>query len=333
MTSGLNDCQQALELVARNETHAALTAIRRAVKLDPQISEWRYQESLILLRLGRLERGFELYEHRLRREIQNAPRAPFLTPPWLGKGDLRGRRLFVYPEQSFEDCILYLRYAKLAAERGAHVIAGVPDALKNLAPTIEGVGSIVLHGDPSPQFDAHCPLPSLPLAFGTTLRSIPAAPYITADPERVARFPLPAGRKIGLAWHGQPAHPNDRGRSIPYQMLEPILSIPDLAFVSLQSQSTGDPRLAEAASHAQCLADTVAIIDQLDLVIAVDTAVAHLAGAMGKPVWIMLPFRADFRWMEERTDSPWYPSATLFRQPSPDDWPVVVNRIAAQLKA
>jgi hypothetical protein len=209
---------------------------------------------------------------------------------------------------------------------------------------IDGVIAMISRGQPHPPIDLHCPLMSLPLAFGTTLATIPATvPYLRAPAERVeawrARLPASGKLRVGLVWSGKPTHRNDHNRSLAFERLAPLLAQADVDFVSLQRE-VREADMAALQNAESVLrpdldradfADTAAIVDTLDLVIAVDTAVAHLAGAMAKPVWLLLPFCPDWRWMLDRSDSPWYPGVRLFRQPHIGDWDRVIGRVAEAL--
>jgi hypothetical protein len=268
----------------------------------------------------------------------------------LGEEDLAGKRLFVHWEQGFGDTLQFCRYALAVRARGARVILSVQDPLvrllRGLDPGIEVIG-----GAETPQsFDYHCPLMSLPLAVGTTLETIPArTPYLSAAPARTAawstRLTAVTGLKVGLVWAGDPRPHDpassaiDRRRSIALERLAPLLAEPGVSFFSLQKGSPAG-QLADIPAELRPLAcmdeagdfaDTAALISNLDLVITVDTAVAHLAGALGKPVWILSRFAGCWRWLLERDDSPWYPTARLFRQAEPGDWGPVIAKVATRL--
>jgi hypothetical protein len=268
----------------------------------------------------------------------------FQSPEWSGE-DPAGKRLLLYAEQGFGDTIQFARYAPLAARRGAQVVLEVPPPLKVLLTGLTGVEVVAADSEPLPPFDLHCPLLSLPRAFATTVATIPAdIPYIYAPADRVeawkTRLPHDAAR-VGLAWSGHPGSTKDYDRSIPFAQLAPLLEVPGVRFVSLQK----DVRASDANAFRECrkviefgrelkdFADTSAVISQLDLVITVDTAVAHLAGAMGKPVWVLLPCVPDFRWLLDRDHSPWYPNIRLFRKSEPREWGEVVARVTAELAA
>jgi hypothetical protein len=236
-----------------------------------------------------------------------------------------------------------LRYAPLAAAAGAEVLLRVQAPLVALARTAPGAAEVLSTDDPRPPADILCPMMSLPLLFGTTVETIPACvPYVSAAPEAHAVWAgrLPGGRKpkVGLVWSGNPAHNNDRNRSLPLASLAPLLAL-DCQFVSplkdVRPQDAaalaGTANLLDAGPLIGDFADAAALVQTLDLVITVDTAAAHLAGALGKPVWLMLPFAPDFRWLLGRDDSPWYPTMRLFRQPRPGDWEAVVRDVTVAL--
>ncbi len=273
-----------------------------------------------------------------------APR-DFAQPQWRGE-DIAGKTILLHAEQGFGDTIQFVRYAPLVAAKGASVILEAPDSLMPLLDGFNGVTTMIAHGQALPPFDLHCPLMSLPLAFGTTLATIPEnGPYLRAPAERLekwrTRLGALSGKRVGLVWSGKPAHKNDRNRSIALSRLAPLLAVAGVNFVSLQ-QDYRDADRAELANYPQLVrldreladfADTAAAVAALDLVITVDTAVAHLAGAMGKPVWILLSHVLDWRWLLERSDSPWYPSARLYRQAAIGDWDGVIARLAQDLAA
>ena len=258
---------------------------------------------------------------------------------------LEGKTILLHAEQGLGDTIQFARYAPLLVARGASVIFEVQRSLVRLL-SQQGVAAVVGRGEALPHYDFHCPLLSLPLAFSTTLETIPAdRAYVTPADADVLRWRTHVPRqrpRIGLVWSGERSHDNDLNRSIGLETLKPLLDLPQMAFVSLQHEvrDADLPLLQRLESRGQvCViggrfkdfADTAAAVAQLDLVIAVDTAAAHLVGAMGKPLFLLLPFAADFRWLRERTDSPWYPSARLFRQPQFGDWASVVRSLLQEL--
>jgi hypothetical protein len=261
----------------------------------------------------------------------------------LGEPAIAGKTVLLHAEQGYGDTVQFCRYAKRVAARGAAVVLEVPAALAALLAPLEGVHRLVVKGEALPVFDYHCPLLSLPLAFKTTLASIPAEiPYLRSDPIRVAHWRARLGPerrpRVGLVWSGSPGHKDDRDRSIPLAQVIELLSVP-AQFVSLQKDVRSADRLIlegqGGVSHfgeaLNDFADTAALIELMDVVIAVDTSVAHIAGAMGKAVWILLPRDPDWRWLLQREDSPWYPSARLFRQATAGDWAGVIRRVASAL--
>ncbi len=295
-----------------------------------------------LMAVGRVAEGFREYEFRW---ITNAflRRYPNVDrPAWNGQ-PLQGRTLLLWVEQGFGDTFQFVRYAAHVKAQGATVLLLVREGLERVLQACPGVDRIVRRDEELPSFDFHLPLMSLPRVFGTDLDSIPAdVPYLQADPEKVrhwrARLGPTTKRRVGLVWAGNAAHPNDTYRSIALQELRPVLAIDGVQFISLQKGppaaqiATLEPGVDIVDLDAELLdfADTAAVIELLDLVLCVDTSVTHLAGALGKPTWILLPHPADFRWMQKREDSPWYPSARLFRQDALRDWRPVVARVAAE---
>jgi tetratricopeptide (TPR) repeat protein len=311
------------------------------LRLAPASPALRYNLAGIRLLAGRFETGWPLYE--ARHALPGAPPPRFTAPPWRGEA-LAGRTLLLYAEQGAGDTILACRYISRFAP-GTRLLLEVPAALRCLLSRVGPVDQVLTRGDPLPPFDCHCPLMSLPLAFGTTVDSIPGeTPYLDADPDAVAvwrqRLAALPGRRVGLAWAGNPDYADDRRRSIPPELLAPLGIIKGVSFVSLQKQdavsSAGQTALppvplADWSGEFDDFADTAALIAALDLVIGVDTAVLHLAGALGRPAWLLNRFDPHFLWLQARDDSPWYPTLRQFRQTAPGDWPAVIARVAAAL--
>ncbi|KML10917.1 MULTISPECIES: tetratricopeptide repeat protein [Burkholderia] len=326
---------------------AALADFALASRRDPNHGVARRSEAFCRLVTGDFDAGWRQHEARWDAADVTLHRRHADRPQWTGDEPLAGRTLLLHAEQGFGDTLQFCRYASLAHERGATVVVDAPAALADLLGTLRGVSRVVADGQPVPAFDLHCPLMSLPFAFRTTLDTVPAdVPYLHADPQRRAAWverldaaAPPRRMRVGLAWSGNPVHANDENRSMTFAALAPLVAL-DATFVSLQVGVR--PRDAEAFEASGVLsfeaelkdfAETAALVDTLDLVIAVDTSVVHLAGALGRPVWVMLPRVPDWRWLLERDDSPWYPSATLFRQGLPGDWPALVERVAQALAA
>jgi hypothetical protein len=314
---------------------AALASCRRALALDPTHAHANFSEALLLLAGGDLLEGFEKYEWRWR--LGTLVPRDACAPLWNGE-DLEGRTILLHAEQGIGDTIHALRYVPLIAARGARVILEVPQQLVRLARRLAVHAQVVAAGEATPHYDLHCPLMALPRAFATTLEMIPAnVPYLGADPDAVARWSsIVSGSspKVGIAWAGNPQHRADAQRSIAIErLLLPLLRVGGVRAFSLQvgERAADLARLPEGLVHdlspQLChFAETAAAIANLDLVITVDTALAHLAGALGKPTGLLLHARPDWRWLRDRDDSPWYPTARLFRQPARGDWDGVVLR-------
>jgi Tfp pilus assembly protein PilF len=321
----------------------ALADFEAAVAAAPEFPEARFESAMTQLTLGNFDAGWKAYEWRWKTGAFARHRAQPAAPLWLGDTPIAGKTILLHAEQGFGDTIQFIRYAPLVAKRGANVICEVQPELLPLLSQLEGI-TVMAAGEPRPAFDLHCPMLSLPLAFKTQPETIPAAiPYLRAPLERVAiwRDRLPPGHpRAGFVWSGQPSHNNDGNRSIALARLAVLFENPPFDCFSLQSDLRdadadvlrGLPNLIHLGSGFRDFADTAAIVSLLDFVISVDTAVAHLAGAMGKPVVILLPYAADFRWMRNREDTPWYPTAKLFRQPAFGDWDGVIDRLRDELR-
>ena len=322
----------------------ALASFDRALSIDPGHAEIHSNRSCLRLLLGDFERGWEEFEWRWRVPDFASWRRDFAQPPWLGDAPLAGRTILLHAEQGFGDAIQFARYAPLVAASGAKVVLEVPPPLTALCASLAGVSSVVGRGEQLPEFDCHCPLLSLPLAFGTRLETIPATVgYLSAAQDRVVkwrqRLPETPMRRVGIAWAGNSGFKGDQSRSIGLARFSPLLSIAGIEFVSLQKDLRAEdrdilrdnPHVVRVDDAIEDFADTAAILSAVDLVITSDTAVAHLAGAMGKPIWVLLQHVADWRWLRERGDNPWYPTARLFRQPKIDDWESVIARVKDEL--
>lgn len=318
----------------------ALAAFERALALAPASAEAHVAHAMALLRMGDFDRGWVEYDWRWRTRAALAQVRRFDRPEWRGE-DLRGRTILLHAEQGLGDTIQFLRYVPMVAAGGARVILEVPAPLRRLCAGLPGLDQVIVAGGSLPAHDVQCPLLTLPRVFGTRPETISATPYITADPgmtqawkRRLAARP---GLKVGLAWAGNPAFPDDRRRSIAPERLAPLLAVRGVAFHSLQVGTAAALPVTQGVEplgpELHDFADTAACVQALDLVISVDTAVAHLAGALGSSVWIMLPLGSDWRWLVDRTDSPWYASARLFRQNGAGDWPAVIDRVARDLAA
>ncbi len=310
-----------------------LISYDEAIKLDPEYTAAHWNKSLTLLLKGDFYNGFRGYEWRWKNEKDSdlIHNASFHSKLWLGAESLEGKKLFIRCEQGLGDTLQFCRYTKMATEHGASVTLEVQRPLLKLLNTLEGVRELHPLGSPLPDFDFQCPTLSLPLAFKTNLEDIPnKTPYIKSNrvkrEEWAQRLGLKSKPRVGLVWSGSTAHKNDQNRSIPLADLNPFL--PDLfEYICLQNEirdiDSGTLRVSNIKNYSDLLIDfedTAALCDLMDLVICVDTSVAHLAGALGKKTWILLPYAPDWRWMLGRTDSPWYSSVRLYRQQSAGDW-------------
>ena len=338
-------------LTSLQRCEPALASYDQAVALKPDYADALFNKSVLLLLMGRLAEGWRLYEWRNKKANPIAAR-DYRQPLWLGDTDIAGKTILLTEEQGLGDTIQFCRYAPLVEQRGARIILEMPPQLMRLVAGLAGVAQVVETGRPLPAFDLHCPLLSLPLAFKSELATIPAAiPYLNADPDQSRAWKDRLGAKtklrVGLVWAGgirpnQPVSVNQR-RNIPLAKFA-VLNNPNVDFYSLQKGQPGEaeladlkhnrwsgPDIADLTGAIGDFADTAAFIDNLDLVITVDTATAHLAGALGKPVWILNRFDTDWRWLLDRTDSPWYPTAKIYRQDTPGDWDGVLQRVKTDL--
>ncbi len=321
----------------------AVVSASAALVSRPDFAKARFVDSVARLTLGDFGAGWRGYESRWAVGALASQRREFTVPLWLGKESLSGKTILLHAEQGFGDTLQFVRYAALVAARGARVVLEVQPELVRLLSRTAGGETVLARGEPLPRFDFHCPLLSLPLAFATELATIPSdIPYIAPTDEDVAawRERMPARRpRVGLVWSGERSHDNDLNRSLRLETLLPLLDAPGVAFVSLQHEVREEdfcllrrcPHVLQVGQDFRNFADTAAAIASLDVVITVDTAVAHLAGALGKLLFLLLPFAADFRWLRERCDSPWYPTARLFRQPQFGNWQGVVETLRHEL--
>jgi tetratricopeptide (TPR) repeat protein len=317
----------------------ALASYDRAIALRPDHADAHFFGSMSRLLTGDLGRGWIEYEWRRKDTSTGPSRRDFPQPLWLGGNESAGKTILLHSEQGFGDTIQFCRYVPQVAARGARVILEVEEPLQGLLTGLAGTARVVAKGDRLPDFDLRCPLPSLPLAFGTQLETIPSAEAYLQAPDRAlvkwgARLPIKRRPRIGIAWAGNAKHIRDRERSIDLRDLLPLMDT-DATFVSLQKQVRAadmetlkkSDDIIHFGHELENFSDSAALISHLDLVISVDTAIAHLAGALGRPVWILLTYVPDWRWLLERDDSPWYPSARLFRQSETRDWDSVIARV------
>jgi tetratricopeptide (TPR) repeat protein len=317
----------------------ALQSYGQALTLDPNNVEAGFSRSLVELLTGDFAGGWRDYE--LRTQRKRCSTRTFPEPLWHGE-PLHGARILLHAEQGLGDTLQFLRYVPMVLAAGGTVILDVPPSLLRLAAELPGIATLVATGDPLSSFEWHCPLMSLAAAFQTSIDSIPAqVPYLHVPAEAkesAESLEWPGdGLRVGLVWSGNPLFPEDRLRSIPLSDFAALLALHGVHFFSLQMGPAAsqlaevDAPIIDLQSAIGDMADTAALIAKLDLVVTVDTAVAHLAGALGKPVWVLLPFAPDWRWLMEREDSPWYPTMRLFRQPKYGDWPSVLERVRDEL--
>jgi tetratricopeptide (TPR) repeat protein len=337
--------QRGVTLAHLRRVEAAIASYDRAIALQPDLAEAQYNRALALLLAGDYAQGWRCYEWRWKNAAKlfmGAPRT-FRQPLWLGGEELRGRRILIYAEQGLGDTLQFCRYVKLLADRGAEVIFEVQAPLAGLLARQDGFGRVLAAGSALPDFDLQCPLMSLPLALDTTLASIPAPPrYLRTDAAKLAQWQARLGPRkaprIGLVWSGNAQQGNDRNRSIPLAAF--LAQLPrSLDYVCLQKEIrpadaallAANPWIRTCTADIDDFSDTAALVESTDLVLSVCTSVVHLAGALGHPTWAMLTFDADWRWLLGRTDSPWYPATTLYRQDIHGDWRGLLRRIAADL--
>ncbi len=333
-----------IALLDKGSLEESLSYLQRAIELSPDLAMAHFNLALALLLSGDFKRGWREYEWR--RKIKGYPFCNYVQPLWDGS-DITGSTILLHSEQGLGDTIQFIRYAPLLSVKGTKVIVQCQKELVQLLRKVKGIQQIIAHGEQLPWYDVHCSLLSLPLIFDTTLENIPAdVPYISIDSVTVQKWEKRICKndsllKVGLAWAGNPKHINDRARSCDPKIFLPLAKIKGILLYSLQkNEAAGQPKelpegmkLIDFMDEVQDFSDTAAIIENLDLVISVDTAVAHLAGALGKPVWTLLSFMPDWRWMLDREDSPWYPTMKLFRQPAPGDWKTVIDKVVEELKS
>lgn len=323
----------------------ALACYDMALSIKPGYAEASWNKSILLILTGRYLEGWELYENRLRRDSGNGEYYSFPKPAWRGQTNIQGRRLLIHSEQGIGDTIQFCRYIPHVKAMGAEILFEAPMPVVSFLSTLKCPMTVFAKGTPLPEFDAYCPLMSLPYAFKTTVETIPASiPYLFSNADKVREWKKKLGDKgrlrVGLVWSGSAFHKKDADRSVRLSDLLPLMDLP-VEWHSLQKEyrphdleTLGlNPMIQQHQDEFEDFSDTVALIECLDVVVSVDTSVAHAAGALGKPVWILLPLLPDYRWMLDRVDSPWYPSAKLFRQPKEGDWQSVISMVKHDLLA
>ena len=330
-----------LVLQCQGRLAEAVAWFTQALERAPELGAVHMNYALSCLQRGEFARGWTEYEWRLR--CREHPVLAQGIPHW-DASPLEGRPILLWAEQGLGDTIQFIRYAPAVAQRGGRVIVSCPRPLVRIVATCPGVAQVIPEGTAQMDVACHAPLMSLPRIFGTELDTIPAdIPYLTADPALSVRWSEEMGRfegyKIGIAWQGNPGHKKDRHRSFRLARFEPLAGIPGLNLFSLQ-KGVGTEQLEELGGRFPVIdlggrlddfMETAALVQHLDLVITPDTSLAHLAGALGVPVWVMIPFASDWRWLLDREDTPWYPTMRLFRQRRWGDWDEVFSRMAQEL--
>jgi tetratricopeptide (TPR) repeat protein len=343
IATGHHNLATALKLAGRLDE--SLACFENAVRLKPDYALAHMNRATVLLQVGDLERGWREYEWRW--HVPDSSPRRFPQPIWDGK-PLQGRTILLHAEQGMGDVLQFIRYAQLVRDSGGRVVVSCPGLLLKLLSRCRGIDQLVDQKEPLPGFDVHAPLVSLPGLFNTTLKTIPAeVPYLFADPtlvekwhQRLASIRSP---KVGVCWQGNPENPGDQRRSFPLADLEPLSRVARICLVSLQ-QGPGVEQIATSRfpiltlgddfdREAGAFMDTAAVMKSLDLVVSADTAVAHLAGGLGVPLWLPLARWPDWRWLLDRDDTPWYPTMRLFRQQEPGNWSGVFERIAAGVQS
>lgn len=322
----------------------AMAAYDQALELDPTYADARWNKAALCLLLGDFDRGWPLFESRWNVAAHGLGLRGLTQPQWLGDAPLAGQTLLIHAEQGLGDTIQFCRLALETRARGAKVVLEVPSALKCLLGSLHPDISVIAQGEPLPPFDLHCPIASLPLALRLNLQSIPAPSQYLQAPEKNrthwrSRLPTRQRKRVGLVWSGNPAHLNDGKRSLPLSTLIRALP-PTFDYYSLQKEVRSEdaktlanhPEITHWGQALEDFADTAALCEEMDLIISVDTSVAHLAAALGRPTWILLPALPDWRWLLERSDSPWYPSVHLFRQTVLGQWDAPLKKLPEFLR-
>jgi len=322
----------------------ALVAYDKAFALKPDLAEAQCNEALIRLILGDTEYGWKKYEYRWDTKLMRGLKRNFSQRLWLGDSNIKSKTILIHAEQGLGDTLMACRYIPMLASQGAKVIAEVQPPLKSLLKNLDGISLLMAKGETIPHFDVHCPIMSLPLACKTTMQTIPAkVPYLVVPKDTIEKWrPKLNGAeiKVGIAWAGNPNYPQDLDRSILLKNILPILGVKGARFFSLQKDlRRGDQEILAVNSEIVRLdqeindfEDTAAIMMSLDLVISSDTSIVNLAGALSKPIWVLLSFNPDWRWLLDRSDSPWYPTARLFRQIDTGGWSTVIDDVCVELE-
>lgn len=325
------------------QLEAALASYNQAIALNPNFANAYFNKSLLLLLMGDLAQAWPMFESRWTQPQWMASKRDMSQPLWLGNTSIQGKTVLLRAEQGLGDTIQFCRYAKWVQALNARVVMEVPPSLVSLLQGLEGVDLLVAQGQELPAFDCHCPLMSLPLVFKTQMGTIPSRlSYVSCDPDRVQQWSDKLGPKtkprVGLVWCGSALHEDDHIRNLALAQLMAYLPA-DVDYVSLQKdvrhtdQATlqHHPNIRHLGDQLQDFADTAAVCALMDVVVSVDTSVAHLSAALGRPTWVLLPYVPDWRWLLAREDSPWYPSAKLYRQTQRRAWAEVLTQVRADL--
>ncbi len=320
----------------------AMQCYQKAISLSPDFVDAHWNRSLLWLITGNYEQGWP--EHEWRWRLKKYMRRQFQQPLWNGE-EFRGKRILLFAEQGLGDTIQFIRYAPMVKALGGSVIIETQPPLAALLRSCPGIDEVVIQNDPLPEFDWQVPLICMPRIFQTKVETVPqSVPYLRIPEGFVPPVlpPLPEGKKkIAICWAGSPTHDNDRNRSCPIEALAPLFEDSRFTWVSFQKGPAVEKLKTFPAAksvvnwgdHFRDFVDTAWATQQVDLILAVDTSVVHLAGALGRPTWLMIPFNPDWRWMLERSDTPWYPTMQIFRQSKPQDWPGLISTIHATLSA
>ena len=325
-------------LQVSNRLDAAIHSYDQALALNPHHASTLWNKSLALLLKGSFDEGWTGFESRWQRHNFTSEKRAFTAPLWLGQTSLVDQRILLHGEQGLGDFLQFCRYTSSVAALGAHVILETPASLHALLQNLEGVHELVIAGNPLPEFDYHCPLLSLPLAFKTNEYTVPALPQPLWTRKGTQ---LPQQRpRIGIVWRGNAQHKNDAHRSMPLEVL--LSALPsELSYFSLQKDVTDTekasmqalPHVHDMSAAMHDFADTAALCEEMDIIISVDTSVAHLSASLNRPTWLLLAHHPDWRWMLQRTDSPWYPSVKLYRQTERQNWQAVCDALTHDLYA
>ena len=330
-----------VSLQSLGKLEEAVASYRTALGLKPDFAEAHYNLGMLQLLMGDFLRGWKNYAWRWKtKQYRSLPR-DYEKPSWDG-GELKGKTIFVYPEQGLGDTIQFVRYLPLLKQHGRRVVFETPKSLTRLFATVGIADQLIEPGETPPTIDCHAALLDLPQLLNTTLETIPNYnSYLRTAPNLQKEWANRLGPRkkfrLGIVWAGRSAHKNDRNRSIEAFLFQPLTKIRGVSVYSLQVGRNGEAAkifgdtVTDVAPFLNDFADTAAAVSNLDLVVSVDTSVAHIAGALGWPIWTLLPFVPDWRWLLERDDSPWYPTMQLFRQSERNDWKTVIERLRTEL--